>query len=107
MNHLISQFANLIRHHLPEVVFGITTVTLVLAGPYLNSVVKKMTSTMHWILRFVIFVIVVSAGYGFLAHLLYITVKNWFIHMNNITLVIVSLTSYLVLAWIAKQQREI
>jgi hypothetical protein len=107
MNPLISQFANIIRHHLPEVVFGITTVTLVLAGPYLNSIVKKITGKMHWLLRFVIFVIVVCAGYGFLAHLLYITAKSWFIHMNNITLVIVSLTSYLVLAWIAKQQKEI
>jgi hypothetical protein len=107
MHPIISQFATLIRHHLPEVVFGITTVTLVLAGPYLNSIVKKITNKMHWLLRFVVFVIVVCAGYGFLAHLLYVTVKSWFLHMNSITLVIVSLSSYLILAWIAKQQKEI
>ena len=107
MNPYLSQFATLIRHHLPEVVFGITTVSLVLAGPYLNSIVKKTTNSIHWLLRFIVFVIVVCVGYGFLAHLLYITVKSWFLHMNNLTLVIATLTSYLVLAWIAKQQKEI
>jgi hypothetical protein len=107
MNYLITQLSTFIRHHLPEAVFGITTVTLVLAGPYLNSLVKKATSNMHWLLRFVVFVLVVCAGYGFLAHLLYITVKNWFLHMNNLTLVLSTLISYLILAWVAKQQREI
>jgi hypothetical protein len=107
MSSLISQAAHLFHHHIQEIVFGIITISMVLAGPYINGTVKRMTKDMHWVVRFAVFVIVVCAGYGFITHFLYKTVKTWFLHMNNLTLVLVTVFSYLILAWFAKQQKEI
>ncbi len=107
MSHLIYEMATLMRHHLTEIVFGITTVTLVLIGPHINSAVKHATNSIHWLIRFLIFVIVVCVGYGFLSHLLYQFIRKWFVRMDSITLVIATIGTYLVLAWFAKQQKEI
>lgn len=107
MSHLINELATIIRHHLTEIVFGITTVVLVLTGPHINSAVRHATSSVHWLVRFLIFVVVVCAGYGFISHLLYQYIRKWFIGMDSITLVIMIIGIYLILAWFAKQQKEI
>lgn len=107
MQPLLTQIASVIRHHLDEVVFGITSVTLVLAGPYINGLLKQITCKMNWFLRFILYVFLCCAGYGFLTHFLYQLLIKTFVHFESYLLVIVTLLSYLVLAWFAKRQKQI
>lgn len=104
---IVNQTAAVIRNHLQEVVFGITTVTLVLAGPYINGLLKKITVKFNWVLRFVCYIILCCAGYGFLSHFLYQTLIKLFVTLQTVPLVIITLISYLILAWFAKQHKQI
>jgi len=104
---IFNQTVVVIRNHLQEVVFGITTVTLVLAGPYINGLLKKSTARFNWVLRFISYIILCCAGYGFLTHYLYQTLIKLFVKLEPIPLVVITITSYLTLAWFAKQHKQI
>jgi Protein of unknown function (DUF3392) len=104
---ILNQTVSVIRNHLQEVVFGITTVTLVLAGPYINNLLKKITAKFHWVLRFICYIILCCAGYGFLTHYLYQTLIKLFVKLEPVPLVVITLVSYLILAWLAKQHKQI
>jgi hypothetical protein len=104
---LLNQTVAVIRNHLQEVVFGITTVTLVLAGPYINGILKKITAKFHWVLRFISYIVLCCAGYGFLTHYLYQTLIKIFVKLEPVPLVVITLASYLILAWFAKQHNQI
>jgi Protein of unknown function (DUF3392) len=104
---IFNQTVTVIRNHLQEVVFGITTVTMVLAGPYINSLLKTIPARFHWVLRFISYIILCCAGYGFLTHYLYQTLIKLFVKLESIPLVVITIASYLILAWLAKQHKQI
>jgi hypothetical protein len=104
---LLNQTVTVIRNHLQEVVFGITTVTLVIAGPYINGLLKTVTARFHWVLRFISYIVLCCAGYGFLTHYLYTTLIKLFVMLEPVPLVVITLGSYLILAWLAKQHKQI
>lgn len=106
-NHLLAPFATFLRHHLTEISFGIVAVVLVFLGPFINRAIKHGTQKLHWLIRFAIFVVVCSAGYGFITHVLYKALRDVLARFNNVTLIVTVFSIYLVLAWITKQQREI
>jgi hypothetical protein len=107
MLHPIISTANLIRKHLPEICFSITAVSLMLAGPVINGMIERMMQKFHWLLRYLVFVIMCTVGYGFLTHLLYRGVKHWFSYQQNLALVLITVGIYLVLAFFAKKQGRI
>jgi hypothetical protein len=104
---IFNQTVMVIRNHLREVVFGITSVTLILAGPHINGLLKKITAKFNWVLRFICYVILCCAGYGFLTHYIYRTLIKLFVKLEPVPLVVVTLVSYLILAWFAKQHKQI
>jgi hypothetical protein len=95
------------RGHLSEVCFGITAVTMVLVGPYVNGVLKKLTAKLHWFLRYLLYIFLCTAGFGFLSHVIYSGVRHWFIGLSNPLLLVWTAGIYLLLAWLALQQKEI
>jgi hypothetical protein len=104
---IIASVASFFRLYLQEISIGIVTVSLVLIGPYLNKYIKQGTKQFHWLIRFTIFVIICSAGYGFITHYLFKWVYLALLHLNRAMLVYVIIAIYFVLAWLAKQQKEI
>lgn len=104
---IFNQTVSVIRNHLTEVVFGITTVTMILSGPYINGLLKKITAKFHWVLRFICYIVLCCAGYGFLTHYLYKTLIKLFVKLEPVPLVVITLTVYLLLAWFAKQRNQI
>lgn len=104
MNQYFLPVANLIRHYLSEVCFGITAVALILAGPAINSFFSRMTDKLHWLLKYLLFVLVCTVGYGVLTQVLYQGLKHWLVRQHNTVLVLVTIGIYLVLAFFAKKQ---
>lgn len=107
MQTLLTDISKVIARHLPELVFGITSVILVLCGPHINRIFRKVTSKIHIILRFILYVILCCAGYGFITHYIYTALISFFRNLDNTALTISMLLSYLLLAFLAKRKKEI
>lgn len=104
---LITALADFIRSHMQEVSFGITAVAMMMAGPAINGILKRLTKKMNWFLRYLSYVLLCTAGYGFLSQVIYQGTRYWLRHLTSPMLIIWTLVIYLVLAWFAKQQKEI
>ncbi|HEX2956656.1 MAG TPA: DUF3392 family protein [Chitinispirillaceae bacterium] len=104
---IIHDSALFLRHNIQFVAFGITAVTVTLIGPYINGTVKRISASLHWLIRYVLFVLLCTLGYGFLTQVLYFWLKKWIIRLPDIHLLIWTSLIYLGLAWFAKQQKEI
>jgi len=78
-----------------------------LTGPAINRMVKQLSRSLHWLLRYAIFIILCTAVYGFLSQALYRGLKIWFFNLDSPMLVFWVCAIYLGLAWFAKRQREI
>ena len=107
MYQVVGHVAGFIRHHLPEVCLGITAVSLMLAGPVINGFVQQATQRFHWLVRFIVLVLVLTVGYGFLAHLLFRHLKLWLAPQPAISLIAITLGIYLALAFFARKQGKI
>jgi hypothetical protein len=107
MHHVILTIAGLIRQHLPEVCFGITAVSLILAGPAINEFVQRLTKTFHWLVRYFIFVLMCTIGYGFLAQVIFRGLKHWLVCQKSLSLILITTALYLVLAFFARKQGKI
>ncbi len=96
-----------IRNNLQEVCFGITAVTLMIAGPTINGLFKNITGKLHWFVRYLFYIILCTAGYGFLSQVIYHGVRNWLRGQSNMLIVVWTAVIYLILAWFAKRQKDI
>jgi hypothetical protein len=107
MHHPILLIAGLIRQHLSEICFGITAVSLILAGPAINGFVQRLTQKFHWLIRYLVFVLMCTAGYGFLAQVIYRGLKHWLTSQRSLSLILIATLIYLVLAFFARKQGHI
>jgi hypothetical protein len=86
---------------------GITAVSLMLAGPYINVFIQNMTQKLHWLLRYLIFILVCTVGYGFLTHFALRSLARWLVYQRNTELLVITAAIYLALAFFAKKQGHI
>lgn len=107
MPNPIMYTAGLIHQYMSEVCFGITAVTLILAGPDINGIVQRLTRSFHWLVRYCLFVLMCTIGYGFLTQVLYRGLKYWLVRQHGFALVLMTAGMYLVLAFFAKKQKKI
>ncbi len=107
MNAYLNHFAHFLRENINEICFGITAVALMLAGPHLTSLIKRLTSKLNWFIRYCCYILLCTVGIGFLSKVMFQGLKHWFTIQNNVALLIWVPGIYLGLAWFAKQQREI
>ncbi len=103
----VSYLSSFIRLYIHEISFGITAVSLMLFGPYINAGVRKLVRKFHWLVRYAAFVLLCTAGYTFLLQVVYRGVKHFLLGCSNPILVIATVVSYLLLAWIAKENKAI
>jgi hypothetical protein len=104
---ILHESAEYVRHNIQFVTFGITAVSITLVSPYINGTVKQVTESLHWLLRFVVFVLLCTLGYGFLTQVSYFWLKKWLVHLPDIHLLIWTSVIYLGLAWFAIKQKKI
>jgi hypothetical protein len=105
--HWIYDLAQLIRNHLSEIAFTITTMLFVVGGPYLNKGTKAVTQPLHWLIRYGIFVLLATVGYGLLAHYAFQILRRSLAGLANIPLLFAVIGSHLVLAWLLKRENSI
>ena len=99
--------ANLIRQNLSEVCFGITAVSLILAGPAINEFVQRLTTSFNWIVRYLVFLLMCTIGYGFLTQVIYRSLRHWLVCQKGLALILLTVGIYLVLAFFARKQGRI
>ncbi len=104
---LIDTLALFLRSNMRNICFGVTAVSLMVFGRPLNSMVKKFTRKMNWILRYCVYIALCTVGYGFLARYLYRGLRFWLGNQSNVALIVWVVSIYLVLAWFAKAEKEI
>lgn len=104
---LLHYIATFIRTYLHEISFGITAVTLMLFGSHLNRSIRKFTRKFSWYIRYAVFIVVCTVGYTVLAHFIYRGVMQLIRSSTDALAVVVTLGLYLLLAWIAKEQKAI
>jgi lysylphosphatidylglycerol synthetase-like protein (DUF2156 family) len=107
MNDPILYIAKLIRPNLSEICFCMTAVALVLSGPYINEFVANLTEKLHWLVRYLVFVLMCTVGYGALVQILYRGLKHWLSGQHAFALVAFTVVIYLVLAYFARKQKRI
>lgn len=104
---LLLSCASFIRTYIDEVCFGITAVTLMLFGPGINSSVRRLTRRLNWFLRYSVFVLLCTGGYIFFSQAIFRATKHLLLICSRPLLVFLTAGIYLVLAWIAKEQKAI
>jgi hypothetical protein len=107
MSDPILYIASLIRPNLSEICLCMTAVTLVLSGPYINKFVAGLTEKLHWLTRYLVFVLMCTIGYGALSQILYRGLNHWLSRQNAFALVVFTVIIYLVLAYFARKQKRI
>ncbi|MBN1131403.1 MAG: DUF3392 family protein [Chitinispirillaceae bacterium] len=107
VSHPVIYIAGLVRQHMSEICLGITAVSLILTGPYINTLVQRLISRMHWLVRFFVFVLICTIGYGFLAQIIYRFLKLYLAHQKALPLILIVAFIYLLLAFFAREQRRI
>jgi hypothetical protein len=107
MHEPVDFLAGLIRSHIAQVSLGITAVSLMLAGPLINGFVQNATQKLHWLLRYGIFILMCSIGYGFLTHFMLRGLAGWLKYQRSTELLVITAGIYVVLAYFAKKQGHI
>jgi hypothetical protein len=103
----LAYLAAFIHTNLHAICLGITAVTLSLATPKLKGSIKRLVKNLHWLLRYAAYILVCTVGYTFLAQIIFRGIKQLLHGLSNPMIIIVTLAIYLLLAWIAKEQKAI
>jgi len=107
MHEPVDFLAGLIRTHIAQVSLGITAVSLMLAGPLINGFIQNLTQKLHWLLRYGVFILKCTIGYGFLTHFVFRGLAHWLVYQRSMELLVITAAIYLALAFFAKKQGHI
>jgi hypothetical protein len=99
--------AHWMRRHIPEMAFSITAMLLVVSGPSVNAGLKNMTRKFHWLLRYCLFVILTTLGYGLVGNFILQKTRGVLWTLSDGLLVGLVLGLHLLLAWMLKRDRRI
>ena len=96
-----------LRLHIHDVTIGITTMILVVGGFYINAAMKRMTSKLNWLLRYALFVLLSTLGYGLLMHYLTSYAEGTLLSLSDPKLLGAVIGIHLLLAWLLKRDKTI
>ena len=99
--------SGLIRTHINYVSLGITAVSLMLAGPYINGFIGQMTQKLNWFLRYILFILMCTIGYGLLTQVVFRNLARWLMYQHSVALIVITTIIYLGLAFFARKQGHI
>jgi hypothetical protein len=102
--HFLTQW---MRAHLAEISFSLTAMLLVVGGPYLNRAVMRFARSFHWVLRYALFVMLSTVGYGFITNFTLRGVQGFMFHLGGWQLPGFVLGAHLVLAWLLKRDKAL
>src|SRR4051812_11243309 len=101
--HWINMAGLWMRSHLGEIAFSITAIILVIAGPYINAGAKRLSIKFHWLIRYALFVLLTTVGYGLITNFGLQNIRGFLLRLTNVQLVMAVLAVHLILAWLLKR----
>lgn len=107
MQPYIHQFANFLRVHMDSISVGLVSTLLIIYGGYINGYFKKITKSIPFLGRFVLFVVLCSAGYAFLSSQAVRFLKMFLRGQADLPLIGIVLGAFVVLAFLARSGKDI
>ena len=114
MNELFPAIAHLseaasrgMRPYLPQVALAITSTLLAIYGGDINKHVKELVKTCHFLLRLLVFVLVVAFGYGALNLLVSHYLAQLLGMINNFWLMPLTGLGFLLIGLLAEEKNQI
>lgn len=96
-----------LRDHTQEIAFSLVATLLMVYGHQLNRYFRKSTAKMNWFLRFALFVLLCTFGYGFLSTVFVKLIAQGLNRLNSVQFMGTIFISYLILAFIARRKKEV
>jgi hypothetical protein len=107
MKEVLNIIAQYTRTHLDSVSIGLVATFLMVYGYKINGIFRKQTRSMHFFIRYVLFVVLCSAGYGFASSQATKMLKTWLKGLPNVQLVGAVFVGFLILGFLAKRGKEV
>jgi Protein of unknown function (DUF3392). len=107
MMFYIHQFASFLRVHLTSISVGLVATLLILYGSYINDYFKRITKSLPFVVRFALFVVLCSVGYAFASSQLVRLLRFGLRQLSDFPLIGVVIGSFVLLAFLAKREKEI
>lgn len=103
----IHDFAVFLRGHMPSIAVGLVATILVIYGSPMNKFFRKQTKSMHFLARFTLFVLLCSAGYGFLSSQAVKFLRDLMTGLPDVQLVLAVVGSFVALGFLARAGKEV
>lgn len=103
----IHSFADFLRVHLSSISIGLIATLLTIYGAHINGYFRKITKSLPFIARFALFVVLCSAGYAFLSSQAVKLLRSFLWQQKDITLILIISGAFLVLAFLAKNGKNL
>jgi hypothetical protein len=103
----LAETGQFVRQHLNEVCVGVAAVTLMLIGPAIKDAYRKSIRKFHWIARYGLMIILITIGFGTLSNIIYAFCRGFLLSLNNVQLSLLTGGIFLVLGWVARNERKI
>lgn len=107
MQTIINEFAGFIREHIQSISVGLIATFLMVYGYKINAVFRKQTKSLNFFIRYCLFVLLCSVGYGFVSSQAAKWIKTLLIGLSNSHLIMVVGGAFLIMAFLAKKGKEI
>jgi hypothetical protein len=105
--NIIVQIGFYLQQHIPSISIGLTATFLMVIGPRLNRIFRKQTSGTNTLVRFVLFVLFCTFGYGLLSSQMVKWVISLLNPLSSVQLLFTVIISFVLLAFFSKKNGEI
>lgn len=107
MQPYIHQFADFLRLHLTSISVGLVSTILVIYGAPINNFFKKITHSIPFLGRFMLFVLLCSAGYALVSSQLVRYLQIFLRDQQDLPLIGVVIGLFLVVAFLAYHGKDV
>jgi hypothetical protein len=103
----IHSFADFLRDHLSSISIGLIATLLMIYGAHINGYFRKITKSLPFVARFTLFVVLCSAGYAFLSSQAVRYLRIFLNQQKDIPLILIISGAFLVLAFLARNGKNL
>ena len=103
----IHQFANFLRVHLDSIAVRLVATLLMIYGASINNYFKRITKSIPFVGRFILFVVLCSVGYAFACSQMVRLLKMGLRQLSDLPLIGVVAGCFILLAFLAKSGKDI
>ena len=107
MDVLVERLSQFMREYLRQISVALIATVLALYGGYINDAVKSLLKNYHFIVRFMVFVLLCAFGYGALSIYAAKFARMLLGELDNLWLAPVIVVSFLVIGLLAEHKKKI